>query len=146
MTTKIRIKVGGIEVDYEGTEDFLDEKLHKLISDVSALAKEAPIESGISNGNSNDRSGTPSTLASFLKQKKADSNQNMRFLATAVWLNLKKQVKNLNVGDVTKALRDNQQKRLGNPSECLNQNVRKGYCEKTGREFFVTEEGREALR
>lgn len=38
MTTKIRIKVGGIEVDYEGSEDFLDEKLHKLICDVSALA------------------------------------------------------------------------------------------------------------
>ena len=37
MTTKVRIKVGSIEVDYEGSEDFLSLKLPKLISDVTLL-------------------------------------------------------------------------------------------------------------
>lgn len=47
--------------------------------------------------------------------------------------------------DVTKALKDSNQTRLGNPSDSLNQNVTKGYCEKDGKEFYVTEEGKNSL-
>jgi hypothetical protein len=43
--------------------------------------------------------------------------------------------------DITKALSDNQQGKLGNPGDCLNKNVKKGFCEKEGKEFYVTEEG-----
>lgn len=143
MTTKIRIKVGGIEVDYEDSEDFLDEKLHKLISEVSALAKEAPIENS-NNGSNNNRGGTPSTLASFLKQKNPKSQQ-MRFLATAEWIHQKDQIKTTETSSVTKALKDNQQKRLSNPSDCLSKNIKDGYCQKDGKGFYVTDEGREAL-
>jgi hypothetical protein len=46
---------------------------------------------------------------------------------------------------VSKALNDANQKRLGNPAECLNQNVAKGYCEKDGKQFFVTDDGKSSL-
>ena len=144
MTIKIRIKIGGVEVDYEGAEGFLDKKLPKLIGDVSALAKEAPTESGGSDKSRNQKVGTSGTLASFLRQKNPKSQQT-RFLATAEWLHQKEQVKNMETNNVTKALKENQQKRLSNPSDCLNRNVKDGYCEKDGKGFYVTEEGREAL-
>ena len=144
--TKIRMKIGGIEIDYEGPEGFLDEKLPKLLNEVSALAKKVPIENGAGDEGRNQKSGAPSALPlpSFLKEKTAKS-QNMRFLATAEWLH-GKGAERIKTSDVTKALRDSQQKRLGNASECLSRNVSKGYCEKTsGGEFFVTDEGRQEL-
>lgn len=144
--TKIHMKIGGVEIDYEGREGFLDEKLPKLLNAVSALAKKVPIENGASDEGRNQKSGTPSALSlpSFLKEKSVKS-QNMRFLATAEWLH-QKGAERIKTGDVTKALRDSKQKRLGNASECLNMNVSKGHCEKTsGGEFFVTDEGRQEL-
>ena len=143
MTTKVRIKVGGIEIDYEGPEAFLESKLHKLISEVSTLAKQAPAERDGTDSNGNTERGTSITLASFLKEKKAAS-QVERFLATAQWLH-EKGSKRIKTSDVAKALQDSNQKRLGNPSENLNQNVSKGYCEKVGKEFYVTDEGLNSL-
>ena len=40
MTSKIRIKMGAIEVDYEGSEDFLKRELLTLIESVVNLQKE----------------------------------------------------------------------------------------------------------
>ena len=94
MTIKIRIKIGGVEVDYEGAEGFLDKKLPKLIGDVSALSKEAPTvptENGNTNKSSKNRSGISSALASFLREKNIDTH-NKRFLATALWLYEKKRL------------------------------------------------------
>jgi len=79
------------------------------------------------------------SLASYLRTKKADGNQNKRFLVTADWLRRRKQ--SLSSGAVAKALADNHQPRLANPSECLNRNVAKGHCEKTKDGFFITPEG-----
>ena len=143
MTTKIRLKVGNIEVDYEGSEDYLESKLYKLLDDVSTLAKQVPSENDGSDSNENMNSVTSSTLVSFLIEKKAD-NQNQRFLATAEWLH-QKGSKRIKTSDVTKALRDSNQKKLSNASDNLSQNVSKGFCEKEGKEFFVTPEGRNSL-
>ena len=143
MTTKIHIKVGNIEVDYEGSEDYLESKLYELLDDVSTLAKQVPSENDGSDSNGKMNSVTSSTLVSFLKEKKADS-QNQRFLATAEWLH-QKGSKRIKTSDITKALRDSNQKRLGNASDILNKNVSKGFCEKEGKEFFVTPEGRKSL-
>ena len=143
MTIKIRIEVGGIKVDYEGPEDFLDSKLPKLITDVTTLAEQVPAESAGDDSNGNTESGTSSTLASFLREKKADS-QPKRFLATAQWLH-QKGSERIKTGDVTQALRENSQRRLSNASECLNRNISKGLCERDGKEFFVTDEGRNSL-
>ncbi len=147
MTIKIRMKIGGIEVDYEGTEAFLDKKFQKLIGDVSALTKEipaVPTENGNKNKSSNNQSDTSSSLGSFLREKKAD-NHNKRFLGTAVWLQEKNNSQLIKTVDVTKVMKENKQKVSKNPSRCLAQNVDKGYCEKQGDGFYVTDEGREAL-
>jgi hypothetical protein len=85
------------------------------------------------------------SLASHIKAKKGDKNQNNRFLATAHWLFGRSDTP-LTAKAVAKALSDHNQKRLANPPDALNQNVRKGYCEKRkDGSFFITPEGLEAL-
>ena len=69
-----------------------------------------------------------------------ESKQVNRFLSTADWLR-RRGNENLTTAAVTKALRDQKQKRLTNPSDCLNNNVSKGYCEKGGGGFFITPDG-----
>src|ERR1019366_810849 len=69
------------------------------------------------------------SLASHIKAKKGDKNQNTRFLATAEWLSGRSEGP-LTAKAVAQALSDHNQKRLANSADCLNQNVRKGYCEK----------------
>ncbi len=49
------------------------------------------------------------------------------------------------IAAIAKALSDHHQKRIGNPSDCLNQNCSKGLCEKTKDGFFITPEGWKAL-
>jgi hypothetical protein len=85
------------------------------------------------------------SLASHIKAKKGDKNQNNRFLATAHWLSGRSEAP-LTAKAVAEALSDHNQKRLANPADALNQNVRKGYCEKRkDGSFFITPEGLEAL-
>lgn len=144
MTTKIKIKVGGVEVDYEGAEAFLNKKLPDLITQLSSLAEKVPVDPLTPAPPSGVPTGNPGTLASFLKDKQAGTNQNKRFLATAEWLH-RRGSDRIKTSDVTKALRDNHQTKLGNASQCLNNNVSSGHCEKVGKEFFVTDEGRSSL-
>lgn len=144
MTTKIRIKVGEVEVEYEGAEAFLNKKLPELIGQLSKLAEHVPAVLPGGGQRQHPPRGTSGTLASFLEAKSAKTNQLKRFLATSEWLHLRG-AKRLKVEGVTKALKDNNQARLGNPSDCLAKNVGKGHCEKDGREFFVTDDGRSAL-
>ena len=51
----------------------------------------------------------------------------------------------MSTSEVTKALSENNQKGLSNPSDCLGKNVAKGFCERDGGQFFVTDAGREDL-
>lgn len=85
------------------------------------------------------------SLAAFIKAKKGDKNQNNRFIATASWLSGRSE-EPLTAKAVAKALSVHNQKKLANPPDCLNQNVRKGFCEKrSDGSFFITPEGLEAL-
>ena len=84
------------------------------------------------------------SLASYLSAQQAGTNQVKRFLATADWLR-RKGVPALSTSAVSKALKDNHQARLGNPSDCLNQNVAKGFAEKDGKDFYITPEGLKSL-
>ena len=91
-----------------------------------------------------DSSIEAKTLPTFLKEKNANTVQVKKFLVTAVWLE-SKGANRIKTSDVTKALRDSNQTKLKNAADCLNQNVSKGYCEKDGKEFFVTEDGKNSL-
>jgi hypothetical protein len=87
------------------------------------------------------REATGDTLAAYLKAKGGENKQVQRFLATAGWL-YRRNEKELSPTAVAKALSRNHQKGLANAADCLNQNVGKGYCEKTeGNKFFITHDG-----
>jgi len=43
MESRIRIKVGSLEIEYEGSEEFIREKLLALFTDVAELSKELAI-------------------------------------------------------------------------------------------------------
>jgi hypothetical protein len=144
---KIEIKVGAVSFIGEGTEKWLSEQLEKMLEKLPELADAAPA-SNQADGGSAAGTGSPArgsqsqgTLAKFLTDKNATSNQIRKFLATAIWVIDKGKHERIATADVTKALSDNHQRALGN-ADCLNKNVRKGFCEKAGREFFVTDEGR----
>jgi hypothetical protein len=89
--------------------------------------------------------GTNVSLAAYIKAKKGEQSQVVRFLATASWLS-RRSSEPLTASAVSKALSDNHQKRLANSADCLNKNVGKGLCEKRkDGSFFITPEGLQAL-
>ncbi len=146
---KIQIKLGTIEFLGEGDEKWVATQLDKILAQAANLLTLAPAtmadpgggkpSSGARDGDP-PKLGTDVTLVAFLKNKNAGNSQVKRFLATAVWL-VEKGNKMPTTSDVTKALRDNHQPKLTNPANSLNQNVAKGLCEKSGKQFFVTPDG-----
>ncbi|MCZ6655171.1 MAG: hypothetical protein O7D91_19345 [Planctomycetota bacterium] len=144
MATKIKIKVGDVEIDYEGSETFLTGKIPELVSKLTKICGDGTTNGTSENGKVKRNLAEPGALGSFLVSKNAKNSQKRRFLATAEWLH-RKGKKRLKTGDVATALRDNSQTRLGNPSDCLSKNIGSGHCDKDGREFFVTDDGRAEL-
>ncbi|GJM03047.1 MAG: hypothetical protein DHS20C08_15480 [Rhodomicrobium sp.] len=143
---KVEVKIGDISFSAEGDKEWLSEQLEKIIESASHKSQKSSAEQEHTSEQASDRERQTFTksLASYIREKKGESNQNQRFLATAAWLKHKGH-QPLTSALVTKALRENQQKRLGNPSDALNQNVRKGYCEKSVDGFFILPEGWQAL-
>ncbi|UYG01256.1 hypothetical protein [Halomonas sp. GD1P12] len=152
--SKIEIKIGEITFSGEGEPAWLSEQLDKILDraeDLMALApviNSSPPHGGNSDHEEADLSGhdeiASKPLGIWLRDRNADTNQNLKFLATAVWVESKGQNR-LQTKDVTGALSNANQKRLGNATECLNQNVKQGFCEKEGKQFYVTEEGKRKL-
>lgn len=152
---KIEITIGQITFSGEGEPAWLSEQLDKILDRAENLLTLAPIQGGspVSGANGGDHKAADLTghneiaskpLAIWLKEKGADTNQTLKFLATAIWVESKGQNR-LQTKDVTSALSSANQKRLGNASESLSQNVKQGFCEKEGKQFYVTEEGKRKL-
>jgi hypothetical protein len=149
---KIQFKLGVIEFSGEGEEAWVATQLDKLIEQAPAMLKLAPPTTGQGVVTNNaDQQGEPVNvgndvaLGTYLKNKNIGGNQVNRFLATAIWLSARGN-KTPTTSDVTKALSDNHQTKLTNPADCLNQNVSKGYCEKQGKQFYVTPDGFESIK
>ena len=146
---KLQVKIGGVEFSGEGSEKWLSEQLKEILGaapKVAAAVPPAPINPPAGGTKPPPASGTfTQTLASYLTAKKASGNQVHRFLATADWLRQKGEA--LSTAAVAKALIDHHQARLSNASECLNQNVSKGFAEKVpgGKGFFITPDGLKSL-
>lgn len=75
MTSKIKIKMGAIEIEYEGSEDFLKEELPALLKAVSDLYKSSgplmedvrtPGKPTAGSSGANNIQGTTATLAAKL--------------------------------------------------------------------------------
>lgn len=156
---KIKIKIGNVKFSGEGDKDWLSEQLDKILSKAKDLIKLAPPAPALDENNSNNGSGEQAggsgggsvsseiakqTLPAFLKAKKAMTVQTQKFLATAVWSHAKGKDR-LKTADIGNALKKSSLSGLTNASDCLNGNVKKGFCEKDGTEFFVTQEGKESL-
>jgi hypothetical protein len=146
---KIEIKVGAFTFSGEGTEKWLSGELEKLLVKIPELVDVAPVsgdgEDVGAGGAGAKKKGKIGTLAAFLKEKNATSNQVKKFLATAVWLLESTGKDRITTAEVRTALKNANQTKLNNPADCLNQNVGKGHCEKDGGSFFVTEPGSTSL-
>lgn len=147
---KVEVKFGTFSFAGEGEETWLASQLDKILEHVPAILKLADQEIG-ENGSDGQESSdeevvnpTAEPLGTFLKNKKVGANQTQTFLATAIWLRAKGK-KILKTGDVVKALADNHQNKLKNASQCLNDNVKKGFCEKQGKDFYITPQGLESI-
>jgi len=148
---KIGFTLGNISFSGEGEEGWLTNQLDKIIDRAPELMKIAP--EPITSGEAASVVSTPpvedafiatQTLPNFLRSKNATRNALQKHLATSIWLESKGKTR-ISTSDVTKALKDSNQSRLGNPSDCLAKNVAKGFIEKDGKEFFVTDEGKASL-
>ena len=144
---KIEIKIGELHFSAEAEQQWVASQLDKIIAKADVLGKlaerhEAPAGGG--GGGALTKLGNPPALGTFLSQKSATTNQTRKFLATAGWLYLKGK-KQTSTAEVSSSLKDNQQNRLSNASQCLNDNVKQGYCEKSDSGFFVTVEGLKEL-
>jgi len=153
--SKIQIKVGIVEFSGEGDQAWLSSQLDKILLKIPELLKmelASPIhkptpkkENKDSAAVTNGRQDKPKNLAIFLKDKSATTNQTKKFLVTAAYLQLNGKSR-LTTSDVVAALKSSNQSRLGNPSDMLQKNVGKGFCEKDGsKDFFVTSEGFEEI-
>ena len=141
----VSFKIGQLEFAAEGDEAWVSEKLEFILNQSASAAAAATPAAEHSATSPNPGAGGPvASLASHIKKHGGSGNQVERFLATAHWLSLKGQ-KSLTTSDVSKALKDNHQSKLSNPSDCLNQNIGKGFCEKDGKSFYITPEGLEHI-
>jgi hypothetical protein len=160
---KLRVKLGATEIDYEGNSEFLSQEIMptlgkmlelvearadlnrptetlQLESDPGPSAELDAIDRAPNEEFSSVTTAANVALASYLRKTGGDTTQVLRFLATAAWL-FRRGSNELSTTLVAKALQENHQKKLGNPSDCLNQNVAKGFCEKTKTGFFITPDG-----
>lgn len=148
-TAKVQFKINNIEFSGEGEDSWVATQLDKIIQNAPHLLKNSalPNEDSNDSGRKDDNQESDfGSLVSYLKSNsKVGTNQAKRFLATAFWLS-KGRKEQVSTSDVTKALRENHQTKLSNASECLNSNVRQGYCVKEGNKFYITSEGIEALK
>lgn len=150
---RIEFTIGAISFMGEGDKDWVAAQLDKILEKAPELTKlapkkqaaeMAPPDSSQAIQMQQDDSIARQTLPGFLQERGAMKPQIRKFLATAIWLTAKGKDR-LTTSDVTQALRESKQNRLSNASDCLNKNVAKGFCEKDGKEFSVTQEGKDSL-
>lgn len=152
---KIEIQIGEIRFSGEGDQEWLTKQLDKMLGKAEELIKLAPTPPPTFQQNtppahqaadfSHSSNIAKQTLATFLKSKNATTAQVDKFLATAIWVEAKENKNRLKTGDIGSALSKASQSKLNNSSDKLNQNVSKGFCEKDGKDFFVTQEGKEHM-
>ena len=144
---KIEIKAGNVSFSGEGNEAWLSSQLDKVLKHLPDLVNAIP---PLSNGGdagdpSLPRKKAAGNLASYLNSKKVSASQARKFLATALWLQDNGN-EHLTTAAVTSALSNNKQGKLTNASGSLADNVKRGFCEKgKGREFYVTDDGRDEI-
>ena len=151
---KIDFTAGDILFSVEGEESWIASQLDKIIEKATGFIKIAPSPQVITKGAGTTTKHktvkkattiTTQALSSFLIEKHATRDQTMKFLATALWLQVNGQ-KRLVTSDIIQALRDGNQNSLGNASRDLVHNISSGFIDRDGRQFFVTTKGKASLK
>ncbi len=136
----IRIEYGGFSVTFDGSEEFIERALPQLISDIGQRLAEFPATMADGPAKKVSEAADNLNLPDLIRRK-SNGTQVGRFLVTAVWLQARG-TGDLTTGAVAKALKDHNQKRLGNASDCLNTHISNGNCERRdGKKFHVTPDG-----
>ena len=143
MESVIRIDCGGVSITFKGSEEFIRQSLPEVISEIGTIIADWPLaQISVEQKSLEDR--ITISLPELLKRQKTTTN-NSRFLTTAAWLQ-ENYEQSLTTGKVTEALGAARQRKIGNASDCLNQNIRKGFCERRAdKTFFVTPAGMEEV-
>jgi hypothetical protein len=152
--SKLEIKVGAITFSGEGNGDWLSKQLDKVLARIpELLAAPSDIAQNSGSGGAHQpiiggaqHTQASGTLATFLKTANANDSQTRKFLATALWLHDAEDKNRLTTSDVSGALSKHKQGKLTNASNCLAENAKRGYCVREGKQFYVTNEGRESLK
>lgn len=152
---KIEIQIGEVRFSGVGEQEWLTLQLDKILDKAKELVELVPQPAAAPNNIaqtphkaadfSNSSAVANQSLSSFLKSKNATTAQVDKFLATAIWVEAKENKNRLKTSDISRALSNASQTKLNNPALTLIQNVSKGYCEKDGKEFFVTQEGKDKM-
>lgn len=114
MESKIRIKTGQIEIDFEGSESFLKEDLLKFLKEISEIAgsnrsgvdgsltalANDPIGQEKTNQSENNISGTTNTIAAKLNVKKGPE----LIIAAAAHLSFVKKQSSFHRSDILKEM------------------------------------------
>lgn len=142
---KIKLQVGDMRFYGKGEQDWLNEQIDKLL----AAAKSGKFENSHKSAadvpqQESTKTENSEPLAEFLNDKQRNETEARRFLATAAWLFLQGS-DSFESRDVTKALQEHAQKKIGNPSRALSRNIARGYCAKTKKGNYVTDEGMEEI-
>lgn len=147
MEHSVTVSVGMVSFSASGGAEWVRAQAEWFIEQLEFLAEAAPTQPAQLQADPPDAATTPpggdfkTSLAQFLKDNNADKSQNKKFLATAAWLRLKGSSP-FKTSDVTAALKDAHQNRLGNASDCLGKNIKSGFIEKDGNNtYYVTDLG-----
>lgn len=138
-----RIKSGDVVVTYDGPEEFLEQVVPKLVSEVGDKVRQMvsdPTPEPVAPAKP-ERKKKDSLLKLIERQPK--DTQVRRFLVAAAWLQVNEKDK-LTTSKVNEVLIKSKLPKLTNASDSLNQNINKGFCERPkpkGSEIFVTPKG-----
>lgn len=140
---RIEVKIGDVQFIAEGDTTWITEQLKKFLDKLPELMSKFSHKSRYFF-HMDDAEIAEKALVTFLEETNSTDNQREKFLATAIWLQARGKSP-LKTHDVTVALEENKLPAIKNPSERLNANTKKGYCEKDGKYFIVTEAGKRSI-
>ncbi|MCY4326429.1 MAG: hypothetical protein OXC53_02395 [Rhodobacteraceae bacterium] len=140
MTSSLRVKLGKIEIACEGSEEFMKDSLPELVSVIGDHVVRMHAATSPARAKDKQAEGGAASLPHLIAVQE-DKTQVRRFLVAAAFLQVHKD-QELTTSKVVAVLKETRQDGLGNASDCLNQNIEQGLCERAnGKVFFVTPAG-----
>jgi hypothetical protein len=144
-TAKIEIRIGDRLFQADGDQEWVTSQLAIFYSSLETAPPPAKMSAVTPAAAAplpalSAALGSGATLAAFLKTTNATVSQTRTFLAAAGWLRLRG-ARTHTTAAVTSALSQNHQGSLGNAAQCLIENIKKGFCERNGKEFYITPAG-----